>query len=86
MKDLIYLEDAKKAMIELEEEDIRLYGVAIPEGFDSEVAIDALEKLKKVNAISIEDLQELIKVNAISIEEMQELIEKLIEKSENTEG
>ena len=42
---VISLEDAIKAMAELEKADIERFGVKIPEAFDSESAIEALEKL-----------------------------------------
>lgn len=67
MSDLISREEAIKAMVKLEEDDIKMYGgVFIPEGFDSNPAVEALNSLQTVNAVPIERLFKIIK----EIEEM----------------
>ena len=45
MADLISREDAIRAMLRLECEDIEAYGAKIPEGFDAEPAVEALKAL-----------------------------------------
>lgn len=45
MDDIIYRQMAIKAMQKLEAEDIDMYGVSIPEGFDGERAVKALREL-----------------------------------------
>ena len=45
INDLIYRQEAIEAMQKLEAEDIDMYGVSIPEGFDGERAVKALKEL-----------------------------------------
>lgn len=51
MSDLISREEAIKAMVKLEQDDIEMYGVKIIGGFDSEPAIKALNLLQKATAV-----------------------------------
>lgn len=46
--DCISRQSAIKAMLKIEHDDIEKYGCSIPEGFDSELAINALNDLPPV--------------------------------------
>ena len=49
MSDLISLEEAIKAMRKIEYDDIEMYGgVSIPEGFNSDPAVEALNSLDRI--------------------------------------
>lgn len=56
-EDCISRAAAIKAMDDLEQEDIELYGCSIPEGFDGKRAIEALQKLPSVNPVSNVSIQ-----------------------------
>ena len=47
-RESIFLDDAIKAMDDLEREDYETYGCSIPEGFDGERAKEALKKLPSI--------------------------------------
>ena len=65
MTKYIKLSDAEKAMQRLEEEDIERYGVSIPEGFNAEPAIEAL------NGIKPSDVEEVRRGRWILIAEIE---------------
>ena len=57
MSDLISLEEAIKDMRKIEYDDIEMYGgVSIPEGFNSDPAVEALNSLDRIMAVPIEDI------------------------------
>ena len=56
---LIDLDKAIESMDKLEQEDNEAYGVSIPECFDSNRAIKALNNIPKVQAVPIEVLDKI---------------------------
>ena len=56
---LIDLDEAIKAMDDLEQEDIEAYGCKIPEGFDSERPTEALNSIPTIQAVPIEVLDKI---------------------------